>query len=148
MIEILVEEIYSFKGIPVKLGSFHSKLFLLFFTFLSSYTRRSSPPVYHHWSPTLLLLLLPLSLLIFHPLFFSFSSFDFSKKTSAGLPDPWCLKIFSVWNHHTHKDWEEYNVNTAILPDILQLFTAPCWKEAFFCISDCPLKNLQIYIFH
>ena len=48
MIEILVEEIYSFKGIPVKLGSFHSKLFppalpqlfLLFFTFLSSYTCR------------------------------------------------------------------------------------------------------------
>ena len=23
------------------------------------------------------------------------------------MPDPWCLKIFSVWNHHTHKDCED-----------------------------------------
>ena len=25
-----------------------------------------------------------------------------SCNTGAGLPNPWCLKIFSVWNHHTH----------------------------------------------
>ena len=135
MIEILVEEIYSFKGLPVKLGSFHSKLFLLFFTFLSSYTCRSSPPVYHQsttdprryssffcLSVSSLLLLLVLWLL----------RVEVALQTGACLPDPWCLKIFKCMkSSNTHKHWEDYSVNAAIPPDILQLFTSPrSWKDA------------------